>query len=237
MADRPVPAESFGRIRELLGMALGPRVGVACTGVDGDPQTLYPEERAAIARAVARRQREFAAGRTAARDAMRRIGWTACAVPSGTDRAPLWPAGLSGSISHTRRLCVAAVAQRHEVGTIGIDVEEQAPIDPMLWDSICTPDELRQLQRLPEEERGHGVTRLFSAKEAFYKWQYPLSGLMLDFQEVEVLLDAGGSGFVVRPVDAARWPPGLCEMTGGIVADPGWVVTWVCGHPRYREQD
>lgn len=237
MTDRPVPTESFQRIRELLGTALGAQVGVACTGVDGDPHTLYPEERAAVARAVERRQREFAAGRAAARDAMRHIGLRPRAVPSGPDRAPVWPHGLSGSISHTRQICVAAVAPRQEVGTIGIDVEDRAAIEPELWGSICTPEELLHLHSLPEQERGHAVARLFSAKEAFYKWQYPLTGLLLDFQDVRVLLNAQGTGFVVRPVDRARWPQGVDEMAGGIALDADWVITWVCGHARAQRQN
>lgn len=232
MTDRLVHADPCHRIRELLVAALGQRVGVACTGVDGDPHTLYPEEQDAVARAVVRRQREFAAGRAAAREAMRRIGLQPCAVPSGPDRAPVWPPGLTGSISHTRQICVAVVAPTREVGTIGIDVEDGAPIDPDLWGSICTPEEQRHLHSLREQERGHVVARLFSAKESFYKWQYPLTGLLLDFQEVRVVLDALGAGFVVRPVDRARWPQGVDEMAGGIGLDAGRVVTWVCGHPR-----
>lgn len=230
--DRPVHPETFERIRGLLETALGAHIGVACTGVDGDPQTLFPEEHAAIARAVTRRQREFAAGRAAVREAMGRIGLEPGPVPSGPDRAPVWPPGLTGSISHTRQICVAAIGWQQAVGTVGIDVEERAPIDPDLWPSICTPEEHQYLQTQPAGQRGHLVTLLFSAKEAFYKWQYPLTRVLLDFQDVTVQLNEQRTGFAVRLVNQARCLEHL-SRNGGFVEDSDCVITWVYGHPDH----
>ena len=53
-------------LRLQLAQALGAGVGVACTGVDGEPDLLWPAERTAILKAVPARQREYAAGRQAA---------------------------------------------------------------------------------------------------------------------------------------------------------------------------
>lgn len=224
-------ASAIGHVRESLASVLGPRIGVACSTVDGDPHSLHPEEWDLIARAVPRRQREFAAGRAAAREAMVRIGFRQCPVPSAADRAPIWPAGLVGSISHTRQICIAVVGRAEEVGGIGIDVEERLPVGPDLWHSICTPEEQTHLQSQPVEQRGDFVAQLFSAKEAFYKWQYPLARRLLDFQDVQVNLEPGGSGFSVRPVDALRWPDVLAPVTGGMFTDKKWVIAWVYGHP------
>jgi 4'-phosphopantetheinyl transferase EntD len=50
-------------------------------------------------------------------------------------------------------------------------------------------------------------TLAFSAKEAFYKCQYPLSGVFLDFLDVRVRIDVTGSRaghFVAMPVNEAQ---------------------------------
>lgn len=48
---------------------------------------LYPEEEAVVARAVAKRRREFTAARSCARRAMEKLGVPAQAVPAG-ERGP-----------------------------------------------------------------------------------------------------------------------------------------------------
>ena len=124
-------------LRSQLQQALGTDVGVACRDVDGDPQDLWPVERAAIAHAIPRRQREFAAGRSAARDAVVKLGSPASAIPCAPDRSPVWPDGIVGSITHTRQTCVAIAGRRERVFAMGIDIEEDVPLDPSLWASIC----------------------------------------------------------------------------------------------------
>lgn len=227
----PDPANAMGHVEASIASLLDPRLGVVCAAVDGDPRNLYPEERSSITRAVPSRQREFASGRAAAREAMARIGVERGPVHSGPDRAPIWPSGLVGSISHTRQICIAAVGREKEVGAIGIDVEERLPVGPDLWHSICTTEEHRYLQSQAAEQRGDLVTRLFSAKEAFYKWQYPLTRRLLGFHDVQVNLEPGGDSFSVRPAETLRWPDVLAPVTGGLFIHKKWVIAWVCGHP------
>ena len=188
-------AHAFEHVQRHLAHSLGPLIGVALSDVSGDPQSLFPEERPAIAKAVLKRQQEFAAGRTAARKAMRDIGWRDMAIPCKADRSPEWPEGLTGSISHSKQACVAVVGRKAHVDSIGIDIEDQIPIDPDLWSAICTPQELAAVTKLPVATRGLTVTRIFSAKEAFYKWQYPLTGHLLDFHDVTIALDVSLSTF------------------------------------------
>ena len=184
------PLAALHALRERLSERLGPGVGVACAGVDGDLQALYPEEFEAIRKAVPRRQREFAAGRQAARQAMAQIGWRPAAIPSAADRSPIWPEGLTGSISHTGHVCVAVVGAHKDVHAIGIDLENDVSMDPALWRTICTPAEGAFVNTQPAGMRGRLVTWLFSAKEAFYKWQYPRTRRMLEFQDVCVTLSS-----------------------------------------------
>ncbi len=218
------PLSVHQRLQAELQAWLGPEVAVVCTGVDGDPESLWPEEREAIARAVPKRQREFAAGRSAARTAMRRLNWLATAIPAHSDRSPCWPAGLVGSIAHSADTCVAVVGRQDAWVSIGIDIEPDRGIDESLWGIICTPDEQRQLGEQGPESRASLVTRVFVAKEAFYKWHYPQHRTLLDFNDVSVKWGRKGSGFEVVPVSrnmhdsVARGRGALFSLCGCVVA-------------------
>lgn len=229
VACAETPAAPLHAWRDRLAERLGPGIGIACMGVDGNLQALYPEELAAIPNAVPRRQREFAAGREAARQAMAQIGWPPMAILSAPDRSPVWPEGLAGSITHTSRVCVAVVGLREEKYSIGIDLEEDLPIDPSLWNTICTPEEYAFVKSQPARLRGSLVTRLFSAKEAFYKWQYPQTRHMLDFQDVHIVLSRAGfpTHFRIIQVRKGTTP----DIQGQYLACDGHFFTWVIGNP------
>lgn len=224
--ENPVQTAPLERICQRLAQQLDSGIGVACSGITGDVGQLYPEELTAVSRAVPKRQREFATGRANARTAMTRMGAAASCIPSGPDRAPVWPPGLIGSISHTDTACVAVVGRRTQMASIGIDLEDDLPIDQNLWPTICTPAETAHLRAQPLEWQGRLVTRLFSAKEAVYKWQYPLTGCMLDFQQVQVTwLSNNAEPHFFATLDGVPLrlkPKGQCFM------DAGCVVSWAC---------
>ncbi len=223
--------DGLASLRQALVEAMGPGIGVSCTGVDGDPQLLWPTERATIRQAVPRRQREFAAGRSAAREAMRQIGWPPVSIPSAPDRSPIWPDGVVGSIAHTGQACVAIAGRRGRVHAMGIDIEEDRPLEPALWETICTPEELSTVASLPRSGRGRWVTRLFCAKEAFYKWQYPQTRRMLDFRDVQVSLSQDNEGFSVQPPVPTATPLLTCQHEGRLMTRQGLVLAWLTGAP------
>ena len=230
MSDTVVCTEPPSALHALcakLTERLGPGVGVALTGIDGDPQALYEEERATIQRAIPRRQREFAAGRQAARLAMSRIGWPPAAIPSAPDRSPIWPEGLTGSISHTHRGCIAIVAPSRKGWFVGIDLEDDVPMEPHLWSLICTPGEQAFVSTQPMALQGRLVTRLFSAKEAFYKWQYPQTHCMLEFQDVHVSTTSIEFPMCLRIVSTRA--AAKADIEGHCLAFNGHIVTWVIG--------
>ena len=86
-------------------------VAYASLPVESQPDPLEAPERAAVAGAVASRQREFAGGRTCARRALLRLGHAAQPIPVGACRAPVWPHGVVGSITHCSSFAAAAVAR------------------------------------------------------------------------------------------------------------------------------
>lgn len=178
---------------------LGPSVGLGVADPTAPVDGLFPIEVSATGRMVDKRKREFAAGRKAARHAMRMIGLPVVSVPMGADRAPQWPGGLRGSISHCASAALAVTAKQPKVRALGIDVEENDPLEQPLWDTILTPAECARTTN------GQDAKRIFCAKEAVYKAQYPITGQRLDFQDLEVTLD--GSRFSARTTrEVETWP-------------------------------
>jgi 4'-phosphopantetheinyl transferase EntD len=159
---------------------------------------LFEEERAQIARAVDKRKAEYATARVLARRAFERIGAPAVALVNDEERCPIWPHGVVGSIAHTKGVCAVVVAPRGRVESIGLDVEVDTPARPELFERICTPSELAWIASRREDEAGRLVKLFFSAKEAFYKCQYPLTRQYLGFHDVEVALDVEGGAFEVE---------------------------------------
>jgi len=195
-----------------------PAIGTAVLRI-GAADGLWPGEAAAVAGAVPQRRAEFAAGRSAARLALAQLGLPPVALPMGADRAPLWPGGICGAISHAAGLALAVVARDRAVG---VDLEPDAPIAPDLWDSLCAPGEL---QRLPLEGRGQAVTRVFVAKEAVFKAQRPEARAMFGFDAVEIAL-AGDSFDAHLLQDAGAFRAGQ-RLRGGVLTVGGVVLAGV----------
>jgi 4'-phosphopantetheinyl transferase EntD len=158
----------------------------------GDASELLPSEAAFVKKAVPKRVSEFAAGRACAKSALAALGVHDVALHPAADRQPLWPAGFIGSITHTRGLCVAAVAARSSILAVGLDSEIIGAPTPDIWSTICGDEELAWVGLLPAGDRPAAVTLLFSAKEAFYKCQYPLVGEWLDFHDLSIAVNDWG---------------------------------------------
>lgn len=184
----------------------------------GDPDALYPDEARHVQKAVRKRAQEFAAGRLCARLLLKEFGIQNFAIEVGAHRQPLWPNGLVGSITHTTGFCAAVAAPKKNLSSLGIDSEITGSVRRELWRGICTPAETAWLRSLPGVEQLAAATLIFSAKEAFYKCQFPLTQERLGFHDVAVELPAWGDkrgAFKIiaqRPIvleyDAAMPPQG-----------------------------
>jgi 4'-phosphopantetheinyl transferase EntD len=158
----------------------------------GDPALLLPEESAHLGRAVAKRVQEFAAGRLCVRRALREYGIDQFPLRVAVDRQPVWPEGFVGSITHTGGLCAAAVAESRTIAAVGIDSEIVGHVTPDIWSTICVAGEADWVNSLHPSERAAAVTLIFSAKEAFYKCQYPLVAERLDFHDLVIESETWG---------------------------------------------
>ncbi|WP_052265242.1 4'-phosphopantetheinyl transferase superfamily protein [Ruegeria sp. ANG-R] len=196
-------------LRRLVGDTVG--IGV------GDPryptQPLWPEEEVAAERMTRKRRNEFTVGREAARAAMIDLGLQPAAISMGPDRAPIWPAGLTGSISHCNHAAVALVANINRNLSIGVDIEETTPLDPTIWETVLTSEELRWLAAQPKNSRGDIAKQMFSAKEAVYKAQYPLTETFLSFQDVSLAQNRQGFVATARGPEIRLKPQQVfCEV-------------------------
>jgi 4'-phosphopantetheinyl transferase EntD len=163
--------------------------GVAACRVDeASVETLREGERALVEAAREVRRVEFAAGRACAHRALAAIGVEASAIGCGARRQPLWPEGVTGSISHSAGLAVAVVTVcRPAVASLGVDLEGAASLDEELWPHVLSSSEQDHVRASGDPGLAVG---LFSAKEAAFKAFYPLLGVEIDFLEACVVLEA-----------------------------------------------
>ena len=167
---------------------------------------VMPAEQRYIARAVLKRQREFKAGRSCARRALAVLGQPSeFAIAKGEMGRPMWPEGIVGSITHTHGYCAAALALSAKYLGIGVDVEENTPLDEALLTMICTARELQWLEQEPRSKLDWGK-KIFSMKESVYKALYPVYGEFLDFSDVYLTVDRATLNVV-----ACVTKPGACH--------------------------
>lgn len=150
---------------------------------------LPEEEQITLKTAVGSRVQEFAAGRSAAREALLKLGLSRAIIPVSKDRSPIWPLGYVGSITHAAGIAVAVVAQVQNIKAIGIDMEKMSSVTSALWPEIMVAAEIDFLTSLPEYDRSCYATVIFSVKEAFYKFQHPHTKQWMEFRDLSVILD------------------------------------------------
>lgn len=154
-----------------------------------DPKQSYQligSEKAAVANAITKRKAEFSAGRDAARDALGQLGFGAVEIPVGTRRAPVWPVGICGSITHSSDLCIAGISRKKDAASIGIDAERDVPLKDELRSAILHESELHV--------SGAEAIKLFSMKEALFKTLFPLCGEFFGFHAAK---SDGASGLIL----------------------------------------
>jgi len=192
---------------------------------------ISPAEAADVARAVLGRRVAFATGRACARRALARLEVTAFDLRNGLDRAPRWPAGIVGSITHTGAApggyCAVVVGRSAELAALGVDAEQWSRLTPGLWSHVLTPSERAWVERHDGDQRLICATVIFSAKESFYKAQYPSSGRFLSFQDVEVTVEPFDSTFQIQVRESFAGTPGFSSCLGRFLCVEEFVLTGV----------
>lgn len=181
----PALARDIGALA-LPGLLIGHRIIAP-----GDENALRAGEAASLTSRVPQALRASGAARIVARALLARLGHSDAPLPKGEGGAPVWPAGLVGSLAHDDEVAVAAVALRRDFVGIGIDVEPARDLPADMLAVIATPAERRAIADDPFKGR-----LLFAAKEAVYKAVYPLDRVFLEFSDIEV--DLAGRTAVTR---------------------------------------
>lgn len=158
---------------------------------------LLPAERRYVAAAVEKRRREFTAGRNCARLALEALGIQVVPIGVGTHREPIFPTGITGSITHTGSYCAAAVMRRGNALSIGIDAELAQPLDEELKSLVLVPQERSMIEALGTPDSCVD-TLVFSIKEAFYKAYFQVEPEYLDFLDACVRIFPSKHCFHVR---------------------------------------
>lgn len=159
-----------------------------------------------------KRQAEFLAGRLSAREALFALTGTRTLVAKGADGAPLWPSGITGSITHGAGLALAMVAHTCDAQGLGIDIETLLSTEraAKLAGHIHTNAELKSLLALPEADRALRTTLSFSLKESLFKALYPLVKQRFYFHDA-ALINVSEKGYaqlkLLKDLSPA-WPAG-----------------------------
>lgn len=212
----------------LLGRIVPADVVVAEAFGDPPAAVVLSEEAELVRSAVPRRRREFATGRHCARLALAELGLPPAPVLRD-GRAPVWPDGVVGSITHCDGYRAAAVARSELVATVGIDAEPHEPLPDGVARLVTLPKERDRIGEIARSEPGTHWDRVwYSAKESVYKAWSPLAHGWLDFSDVIVDVDADG-GFVALlskplPLGDGR---SAGELPGTWLARDGLVLTAV----------
>ncbi len=211
---------------QLFGLFPDPCVYVLTSAV-GDTALAFISEReaASIVDAVPKRRREFATARALAREGLERFfGLHDFNLLNDKDRAPIWPQGIAGSLSHSStRAWVALVDATY--GTIGIDGENRDKLERSLWHLTMYDEEIAYLETLKTSIQERRALVIFSAKEALYKAQFPWTHKFVDFKAVQIRLDEDGSFQCIFQRDIAPFQSGF--VASGRWSDEMEVLTTV----------
>lgn len=185
---------------------------------------------ASIQRSVAKRQAEFLAGRVCARAALLQLEGLDCIPGMGEDRAPIWPAHISGSITHTTGRAAAIVAHKAQWSGLGMDLENLLDTEraARLAGEILTPAELQRMAAGPREQHALWVTLTFSVKESLFKALYPIVQQRFYFEHAEVLEWSGDGRVRLRLLTdlSNEWHHG-CELDAQFSVHEGQLLSLV----------
>ena len=140
-----------------------------------------------LARAVDKRKAEFLAGRYCCKKALASIGVTDFEVVVGENRAPQWPAGVKGAISHNSHHAMVALTCLPNILGIGIDIESVMSTKTMNdIKGVILRETEHDLLYVPQARAVVVSSLIFSFKESFFKAAYPSTGYYFDFDAINI---------------------------------------------------
>jgi 4'-phosphopantetheinyl transferase EntD len=199
---------------QLLSRLLPPGLRSAGLSLQDVDVAALPEALVGMERSSLRRQRELVGGRQLLQSLQQELGGEGRVLGRGPDRAPRWPPGLCGSVTHAwsgsgEGWAMAVMGASTSWAGLGVDLEPDEPLPEDVGDFIGAPGDA-----LPS---GLPDRLLFSAKEAIYKAISAEVGRVLEFWEVAV------------QVQGDQLQAGLRYPVGRLAAGPQWRGRWAAG--------
>ncbi|MBN2533965.1 MAG: 4'-phosphopantetheinyl transferase superfamily protein [Spirochaetales bacterium] len=154
------------------------------------------EEKCLSPRASKKRIIDFKLGRAAARKALNALQINDAVILKGKNREPVWPPGVTGSITHKNGIGIAVVASRtmgYKISGLGIDLE--IIVSKYRQENFPLYTSGEELKWINEADSLKRFIMLCSAKEAVFKLINSLYNLSFRFKEVKLLWHAGDSAF------------------------------------------
>ena len=139
-----------------------------------------------LSRAVDKRRADYLAGRALLIRAFEALGLPPQPVETGPDRAPIWPAAVTGSLSHSRTTCACILSTQTHL-RIGIDVERSmsSKSDEAVRKVALTPLERAMVAKHPEVN--DLPAQIFCAKETLFKALYSVVQEVFGFDCAETI--------------------------------------------------
>ncbi len=220
----PLRGNSDTDLAQVLRQLFPEGVHVAVFDNEREPAPLFPEEEECVRSAVPSRRLEFAKGRECAHRALEMLGVSGIPIPAGRDRAPRWPDGVVGSVTHSDSMAAAVVAHAESLRGIGLDTEPAEALPEDAVEAVLTDREARWALGAGTSFPVGWPAVLFSAKEAVYKCVYPILREMFDFKDIELELDPLKQRFTVRCARVHDFPE-LSLIDGGFALAGRYLVT------------
>jgi 4'-phosphopantetheinyl transferase EntD len=155
-------------------------------------------------RAVNKRKAEFLAGRYCAKTVLAQYDMTDFTIVADKNRAPQWPVGFKGAITHSNNNALVALSNNEAILGIGIDIESIMSDKTMndVKSAIVLGDENNFLNH-DSMSPNTVVSTIFSIKESFFKAAYPSTGFYFDFDAVQITkLDPINNCFTLKVCQA-----------------------------------
>lgn len=183
-----------------------------------------------LQKAVKKRRAEYLASRVCVRYGLCLLGIDNYVLGNDADRAPLWPAGFSGSLSHTHQRISLLLAPVNSGKLLGIDCEQliRPETAKEMQEMIINAEESDILQHsgLPFAT---ALTLAFSVKESLYKAIFPRLREFMDFSSAEIVDYSPAAGTIVLKLArtfSREFPVGRL-FTGHVQPGQDEVLSWI----------
>ncbi len=176
------------------------------------------------------RRRELMAGRSTVRHALQLFGMEPEPILQTKYGTPAWPQGFCGSLSHSHKHIAVLLARSSHFSSVGVDIEDGRPLGAEISTTVVTARELQVINRARWETLGSTAEGLaFSAKEAVFKCQFPITlDASLDFLDIRLQRGKSIETLSIQTVDSSRSPLTKIKKLINIHALKASGVTIVC---------